>query len=133
MRSGKRIVFFFAAFAALAAVLFQVYSRHALDTREVPTPVTAARAFVSGDNTVVGLLGGVRDLVPERVEAAGPSTRALAAAVVGARDSGRLYADVEFVDQRWSVQRAVFVMSDGTLLPLTGDARPTLEPSTERE
>ena len=133
MRSGNRIVFLFVAFAALAAGLFQAYSRHSLDTREVATPVTAARSFVNGDNTVVGLLGGVRDLVPERVEAAGPSVRALVASVVGARDSGRLYADVEFVDQRWSVQRAVFVMSDGTRLPLTGDARPTLEPTTEHE
>jgi hypothetical protein len=131
MRSGSRIVLLFAAFAALAAGLFQAYSRRALDTREVATPVTAARAFVTGDNTVVGLLGGVRYLDPERVEAAGPSMRALVASVVGARDSGRLYADVEFDDQQWAVQRAVFVMSDGTRLPLTGDARPTLEPAAE--
>ncbi len=132
VRSGSRIVLLFVAFAALAAGLFEAYSRRALDTREVGTPVTAARAFVSGDNTVVGLLGGVRRLDPERVEAAGPRMRALVASVVGARDSGRLYADVEFVDHRWEVRRAVFVVSDGTRLPLIGDARPTLEPVAER-
>jgi hypothetical protein len=129
VRSGSRIVLLFAVFAALAAGLFQAYSRRALDTHEVTTPVIAARAFVTGDNTVVGLLGGVRRLDPERVEPAGPLARALVASVIGARDSGRLYADIEFADQRWSVRRAVFVMSDGTRLPLTGDARPTLEPA----
>lgn len=127
MPSGNRIVFLFALFAAIVAALLYAYSRHTAARRPVDTPVTASRAFLNRDNTVVGLLGGVQIFEPLRVEGAGPA-RGLEARVLGARDSGRLYADLEFIDQRWEVRRAAFVVSDGTRLPLRGTGSPALEP-----
>nr|MBA3584390.1 hypothetical protein [Gemmatimonadota bacterium] len=47
--------------------------------------------------------------------------------VVGARDSGRLYADLEAADARWTVIRAAFVLSSGERLPLAGERPPALE------
>lgn len=127
MRSGNRIVLLFALFAACVATVLYVYSRQTAARRPPQTPVTASRAFLNRDNTVVGMLGGVEVFEPLRVEGAGPA-RGIEARVLGARDSGRLYADLEFSEQKWEVRRAAFVISDGTRLPLRGTERPALEP-----
>ena len=115
-----------AAFAALVAILLATYGRRSADLRPADTPVTAAHTFVSSDNTAVGLLGGIRELRPTELQGAGPAERALAATVIGARDSARLFADLAFVDERWEVERALLVMPDGQRLPLAGGGRTRL-------
>jgi hypothetical protein len=44
------------------------------------------------------------------------------ALVVGGRDSGRMSADLDFVDGRWTVRRASCTLSDGTTIPVAGSA-----------
>lgn len=131
MRSGRRLVLLLALVAAAAAVVFRLYGDRALRERPTETPVTAARDFVVADNTVVGVLGGVRRIEPVEIRAsssAGLPGRWLDAEVVGARATGRLYADVEFAGGRWVVRRAALRLADGRRLPLAGEERPALEP-----
>ena len=49
-------------------------------------------------------------------------TAVLDARVLGARDSGRLHAELNVSDGRWSVLRASFTRSDGTTIPVAGSA-----------
>lgn len=131
MQSGTKLVAVFFALGAVAITLIQLYGDRVMDHREPDSPVVAAREFVSSDNTVVGMLGGVQDVVPTEVKPInqdGPAASAIAAQVTGLRQSGVLYADLEVVDDRWAVVRAAFVLSGGERLPLRGDHPPLLEP-----
>lgn len=131
MRSGTKVVLVFALFAALVFGLLRVYGGRVMAGRTPDTPSNAAREFILADNTVVGLLGGIREVAPLEMVAInrpGSPGVALSARVVGARDSGRFYADVEQADGRWRVASASFVHSSGDRLPLAGEGHPALEP-----
>lgn len=136
LRSGTKVVLLFGVFAAFAFAIFRIYGERVMSDQPPDTPFHAARAFVQADNTVVGLVGAIREVRPITVRAVNASStrspRALAAGavsavVVGARDSGRLYADLEAADARWTVIRAAFVLSSGERLPLAGERPPALE------
>ena len=120
-----------ALFAAGAFVLFRWYGGRALEARGPDTPFAAARERVAADNTLVGLLGGIRRVEPlevigeNRSTGAGASVSALA---VGGRDSARVYLDLIVEDGRWAVVRASARLADGRRLPLDGTQRPVLEP-----
>jgi hypothetical protein len=124
-------VLLYALFAAIVFGLFRVYGARVMAGRSPDTPSNAAREFVLADNTVVGLLGGIREVTPIEavaMNASGAPGVALSARVVGTRDSGRFYADIEQVDGRWVVARASLVLPGGERLPLAGGASPALEP-----
>lgn len=119
MRSGTRLVLLSLLVAAAAAVAFWSYASRR-EAQRPPTAVTVARELVAADNTVVGRLGGLRSFEPVSVgPAAGREGVVLVVArVAGARDSGRLEADLVERDGRWRVAEAVFVLSGGESLPL---------------
>jgi hypothetical protein len=50
------------------------------------------------------------------------STARLEARVVGARDSGRLIAELSQRQGAWAVRQATFTLSNGTTIPVTGSA-----------
>ena len=130
-RSGTIVVLLFVLFAALAYAVFRVYGDRAIETRGSDTPVTAVRELVEADNTLVGLLGGIRRIDPIEVvgdggpEGPGASVSAL---VVGSRDSARVYVDLAVDDGRWVVLRTSAVLMDGRRLPPQSSPRPQLEP-----
>lgn len=130
-RSGTALVLLFALFAALAYVVFRVYGDRALEARGPDTPVTVVRELVEADNTLVGLLGGIRRIEPIEVvgdggpEGPGASVSAL---VVGSRDSARVYVDLAVEDGRWVPLRTSAVLTDGRRLPPQSSSRPRLEP-----
>jgi hypothetical protein len=70
------------------------------------------------------LLGGIVEFhgvdVPART--ASPDSVHVEARVVGVRDSGRLHADLERRDARWTVRAASFTLSDGTTIPIAGSS-----------
>lgn len=119
MKGGTRIVLLLAGIAAMVVAVFLLYGRRAVE--EPDTAERAAADFVRSDNTVVGLLGGVRRVETIELESA-PDEVVLVAMVVGARDSGRLYADLEVAGGRWTVARAAFTTAAGERLPLRGGA-----------
>ncbi|MGH7544341.1 MAG: hypothetical protein ACREK7_10420 [Gemmatimonadota bacterium] len=130
-RSGTALVLLFGLFAALAYAVFRVYGERALEARGPDTPVTAVRELVEADNTLVGLLGGIRRVEPIEVvgdtgpEGAGASVSAV---VVGGRDSARVYVDLAVEEGRWVPLRTSAVLTDGRRLPPRGSPRPRLEP-----
>lgn len=125
LKSGTRIVLLFVLFAAAAFAAFRIKGGRVMAERPPDTPVTTVRTFVQADNTTVGLVGGIRSVRPLEVHAReehGVGTSSVSAVVVGARDSGRLLADLEIVDGRWQVVRAAIVLSDGRRLPLATES-----------
>ncbi len=128
-RSGTRLVIVFAIVAGAAFVILRVYGERFADFRSAITPIAAAREFVSADNTVVGRLGGVREVTAVEVRPLTPGgdTVALAAEVAGGGGGGMLYADLAREGRGWRVLRASLVTPDGDRLPLRG-APPALAP-----
>ena len=118
--------------AALAYTVFRIYGDRALEARGPDTPVTAVRELVEADNTLVGLLGGIRRVEP--IEVVGENATegdgvSVSAVVVGARDSARVYVDLAVEEGRWVPVRTSAVLADGRRLPPRGGARPRLEPA----
>lgn len=128
MASGSRIVLVFLLVAVTFAAVMILYARRAAPGDEPLLPETAARELIEADNTVVGMMGGVRKIGWRDEREIGRDEVALSAVVFGARDSGRYYADLARRDGRWSVRRASFVLPDGRRLPLAGERPPALEP-----
>lgn len=126
--SGTRIVLLFFLLAVVFIVIMYGYGRRVGSRyRDTPDAVLAER--IEADNTVVGLVGGVERVVVTDEREIGEDEVGLAARVLGARDSGRVYADLAERDDRWRVVRAAFVLSGGRRLPLEGSGRPALEPA----
>lgn len=124
MSTGSRLVLGFLLFAALVFGALQIYGVRSLARRQPDSPILAAREAAQADNTLVGLIGGVLEF---RVEAAVPAdsngtSKRVDARVVGARDSGRMTADLARDDGRWRVLSAKFTLSDGTTIPVAGSA-----------
>lgn len=135
-RSGTWLVLIMALFAAMAFLLFRWYGDRALEARGPDSPFEAARERIEADNTLVGLLGGIRRVEPvevvgeNRSNGAGASVSALA---VGSRDSARVYLDLAVEGARWTVVRASARLAGGGRLPLAGTGRPRLEPVSGRD
>lgn len=129
MRSGTRLVFLFVLVGGAAFVLLRVYGERVMAGRAPSTPISAARTYVLADNTVVGWMGGVREvaLVDLRPLSAGGDTVALSAEVVGRAGGGMLFADLARAEGEWRVLRAAFVTPSGERLPLTPEP-PSLAP-----
>ena len=131
-RSGTALVLLFVFIAAVAYAVFRIYGDRALEARGPDTPVTAVRELVEADNTLVGLLGGIRRVEPievvgdNRAEGAGVSVSAV---VVGSRDSARVYVDLTAEEGRWVPVRTSAVLADGRRLPPRSPSRPRLEPA----
>lgn len=133
-RSGIRLVLMMALFAAGAFFLFAWYGHRALEARGPDTPFRAAREVIEADNTLVGLLGGIRRVEPlEVVGENGPAGASVSALAVGSRDSARVYLDLAVDDDRWKVIRASAWLPDGRRLPLDGAGRPRLEPASSHD
>ncbi|MGH7571223.1 MAG: hypothetical protein ACREMK_05205 [Gemmatimonadota bacterium] len=123
-----------ALFAGIAFLLFRWYGERALEARGPDTPFQAAREEIEADNTLVGLLGGIRRVEP--VEVVGenrPAGASVSALAVGSRDSARVYLDLAVQDDRWTVVRASARLAGGRRLPLEGTGRPRLEPISSHE
>jgi hypothetical protein len=131
-RSGTALVLLFALFGSLAYLVFRVYGGRALEARGPDTPVNAVRELVEADNTLVGLLGGIRRVEPiEVVGDTGPrgsGGASVSAVVVGGRDSARVYVDLAVEAGRWVPVRSSALLMDGRRLPPPGSPRPRLEP-----
>jgi hypothetical protein len=111
--------------ATVVLAVLAIYGRGSLNRRDPDSPDAAARRMVQADNTVVGLVGGISSFEPlERKEwsAAGIPAARLEARVVGARDSGRLVAELSQQRGAWVVHQATFTLSDGTTIPVAGSA-----------
>ena len=125
MSSGTRVVLGCLLFATIVIVVLSTYGKGSLGRRDPDSPDAAARQMVQADNTVVGLLGGIssfESLELEMWSAAGVPSARLEARVVGARDSGRLIAELSQRQGTWAVRRATFTLSDGTTIPVAGSA-----------
>lgn len=130
-RSGTALVLVFVLVAALAYAVFRLYGNRALEARGPDTPVTAVQELVKADNTLVGLLGGIRRVEPvEVVGDSGPEGvgASVSAVVVGSRDSARVYVDLAVEDGQWVPLRASAILTDGRRLPPRSSRRPRLEP-----
>lgn len=132
MPSGRRIVVLIFVVAAAFAAVMLTYAIRTERTFEPELPDTAARETLEASNTVVGLLGGIRRVDWRDEREIGREAVAMRADVVGARDSGRYYVDLDHRDGHWRVDRAAFVLSDGRRLPIRGERPPALEPGAER-
>lgn len=128
MTSGNRVVLLILLIAAAFAAAMILYATRSRPEAGPLIPEAAARELVESDNTVVGSIGGIRRIGWRDEREIGRNEVGLSAVVFGARDSGRYYADVVLRDERWSVERASFVLPDGRRLPLLGDRPPALEP-----
>jgi hypothetical protein len=123
--SGTRIVLGCLLFATIVFAVLSIYGKGSLGRRDPDSPDAAARRMVQADNTVVGLVGGIssfEQLELEKWSANGVSTARLEARVVGARDSGRLIAELSQRQGAWAVRQATFTLSNGTTIPVTGSA-----------
>jgi hypothetical protein len=122
--TGTRLVLGFVLLAALVFAALEIYGGRSLARRELDSPGFAARDAAQADNTLVGLLGGIVEfhLVDVPAHAASPDSAHVEARVLGARDSGRLHADLVRRDARWTVRGASFTLSDGTTIPVTGSS-----------
>jgi hypothetical protein len=129
MRSGTKLVFGFVVLAAAAFLLLRVYGERVMAGRGPETPISSVREYVLADNTVVGRMGGVREvaMVELRPLDTAGDTVALSAEVVGRAGGGMVFADLARVGGQWHVLRASFIAPDGERLPLEGPGRPTLE------
>ncbi|HJU87729.1 MAG TPA: hypothetical protein VJ788_10200 [Gemmatimonadota bacterium] len=125
MTTGTRVAIGFLLFAlGVLAILF-LYGRGSQARRGPDSPAAVAREMLQADNTVVGMIGGVREFetLALTATAVGDSQAArLEARVLGARDSGRLTAELMVERGRWSMRRARFTLSDGTTIPVAGSA-----------
>lgn len=125
MSTGSRLVLGFVLFAALVFGMLQFYGGRSLARREPDSPIRAAREASQADNTLVGMVGGILEFhvvdIDPRADSI-PSATRLEARIVGARDSGRLVADLTREDGRWRVRSAAFTLSDGTTIPVAGSA-----------
>jgi len=110
----------FAVVAAAAFIVLRVYGERVMASRAADTPLSAARELVQSDNTIVGQLGGIREVaaVEMRPLSADGDTVALVAEVVGRSGGGMLHAEVVRDGARWRVVRASFLAPDGSWLPL---------------
>ena len=124
MSTGTRLVLAFALFSALVFAALQLYGGRSLSRREPDSPAFAARQVAQADNTLVGLLGGIVEfhVVDVPVPPASPNSARVEARVLGARDSGRLHADLVRLNAGWTVREATFTLSDGTTIPVAGSA-----------
>jgi hypothetical protein len=130
-RSGTALVFLFVVVAGLVYAVFRLYGDRALQARGPDTPVTAVREMVEADNTLVGLLGGIRRVEP--IEVVGdnglePDGVSVSAVVVGGRDSARVYVDLAVEGGRWVPVRSSAVLAGGRRVPPRSSPRPRLEP-----
>jgi hypothetical protein len=130
-RSGTALVFLFVVVAGLVYAVFRLYGDRALQARGPDTPVTAVREMVEADNTLVGLLGGIRRVEP--IEVVGdnglePDGVSVIAVVVGGRDSARVYVDLAVEGGRWVPVRSSAVLAGGRRVPPRSSPRPRLEP-----
>jgi hypothetical protein len=130
-RSGTALVFLFVVVAGLVYAVFRLYGDRALEARGPDTPVTAVREMVEADNTLVGLLGGIRRIEP--IEVVGdnglePDGVSVSAVVVGGRDSARVYVDLAVEGGRWVPIRSSAVLTGGRRVPPRSSPRPRLEP-----
>ena len=124
MTTGTRAAIACMLFALLVLVGLSLYGRGSLNRRAPDSPAAVAREMLQADNTVVGLIGGLREfetLAVTENAVDSPAAR-LEARVIGARDSGRLTAELTLEDGRWSMRRARFMLSDGTTIPVAGSA-----------
>lgn len=128
-RSGTRLVLVFAILAAAAFAILRLYGDQIVAHMSAPTPLSAAREYVLADNTVVGRMGGIREvaLVEAQPIGARGDTVALSAEVVGQAGGGMLFADLTREGREWRVVRASFLTPDGDRLPLA-DGPPRLDP-----
>ena len=129
MRSGTKLVLAFVVLAAAAFVLLRFYGQNVMAGRGPGTPISSVREYVLADNTVVGRMGGVREVVMVELrplDGAG-DTVALSAEVVGQAGGGMVFADLARMANQWRVLRATFITPDGERLPLEGPGRPTLD------
>ncbi len=126
--SGTRLVLVFVAVAAVVFIVLRIYGERFAAFHSASTPVAAAREFVLSDNTVVGRLGGIREVALVEVRPLGASgdTVALAAEVTGRGGGGMLFADLARDGRLWRVLRASFLAPGGERLPLE-DGAPALE------
>lgn len=125
MSSGTRVVLGCLLLATVVLAVLAIYGRQSLNRREPDSPGGAAQRMVQADNTVVGLLGGISTfelLELEKWSVAGVPSARLEARVVGARDSGRLVAELSRPEGTWVVRHAAFTLSDGTTIPVAGSA-----------
>ena len=125
MSTGTRVVLSCLLFATVVLAVLSFYGKGSLGRRDPDSPDAAARRMVQADNTVVGLVGGIssfEQLELEKWSANGVSTARLEARVVGARDSGRLIAELSQRQGAWTVRKATFTLSNGTTIPVTGSA-----------
>ena len=125
MTTGTRVASGFLLFAlGVLAVLF-LYGRGSLNRRGPDSPAAVAREMLQADNTVVGMIGGMREFETLEVTTSAVADSAAArieARVLGARDSGRLAAELTLEGGRWRMRRASFTLSDGTTIPVAGSA-----------
>lgn len=125
MSNGTRVAIGFVLFALAVLVALFLYGRDSLSRREPDSPAAVAREMLQADNTVVGMVGGIRTFEPIAVTentVADSSTAVVEARVLGTRDSGRLRAELIFEGGRWSMRRASFTLPDGTTIPVAGSA-----------
>lgn len=124
MSTGTRLVLGFTLFALIVFAALQLYGGRSLARRGPDSPAFAARQAAQADNTLVGLLGGILEF--HVVNASGattsPDAAHVEARIVGARDSGRMRADLVRRNARWTVRDATFTLSDGTTIPVAGSA-----------
>lgn len=105
--------------------VLHAYGGRSLSRRGPDSPEYAAREAIRADNTVVGLVGGIKRFDLIATEPVGPASSGRArveARVLGSRDSGRMIADLALEDGRWAVREATFTLSDGTTIPVAGSA-----------
>ena len=124
MSTGTRLVLGFALFSLIVFVALQLYGGRSLARREPDSPALAARQAAQADNTLVGLLGGIVEfhLIDVPTYSASPDSAHVEARVLGARDSGRLSADLVRLHARWKIREATFTLSDGTTIPVVGSS-----------
>lgn len=125
MSNGTRVAIGCVLFALAVLAVLLLYGRESLSRREADSPAAVAREMLQADNTVVGMVGGIRAFEPISVTEstmADSSTAFVEARVLGARDSGRLRAELAVEEGRWKMRRASFTLSDGTTIPVAGSA-----------
>ena len=125
MTTGTRVAIGSLLFGLAVLAVLSFYGRGSLSRRGPDSPAAVAREMLQADNTVVGMIGGLHQFETVAVTKSGvadsPAAR-VEARVLGARDSGRLTADLRFEEGRWRLRRASFVLSDGTTIPVAGSA-----------
>ena len=125
MTTGTRVAIGCVLFALAVLIVLALYGRGSLNRRGQDSPAAVAREALQSDNTVVGLIGAIRrfeTLSVTKSAVVDSPAALLEARVIGARDSGRLTAELILEDGRWSMSHARFTVSDGTTVPVAGSA-----------